>query len=269
MSIDGLWDIGTHVPLDRTPQRIGHMGSGDNIMPYLKYFVIFAFFSGYDVTPDKDLAEDPFLRPYVLQLKKSTPADDLRKITGMAESELILLHHGLGTGIRNKWLRGNRDPELIRFFREKKINDPDEMSIILIEALWRDLNSSLSPEQRASVEKKRAIVARKRETYEKLEAECEAQLTKAKGEFERCYANHGLPSKNPVSRDPFFKLIVEKSGRVRKIVFFEGASPKLKTSLTKTINTFIFSEFSEGEFVTLYILDFPECRIAERDTMHN
>ena len=85
-------------------------------MIYLKHLVICALLSGYDTPLDKDLAEDPFLRSYLQQLKKSTPADDLRKITAMAESELILLHHGLGTGIRNKWLRRDRDPELIRFF---------------------------------------------------------------------------------------------------------------------------------------------------------
>ena len=186
----------------------------------------------------------------------------------MAESELIVLHHGFGTGIRNKWLRGNRDPELIRFFREKKINEPDEMSMVLIQALWRDLNSSLSPEQLARLSRRNAQSSPENGRPTRSSRKCAAQLTKAKGEFERCYASHGLPSKNPISRDPFFELIVEKSGRVRKIIFFEGASPKLKTSLTKTINKFTFSEFSDDGFVTLYIIDFPECRIAERDTMH-
>jgi len=237
-------------------------------MHYSKHLIICSFLFGYYAEPGKDFAEDPFLRPYVQQLKKSTTDADLRKITYMAKSELILLHHGYGTGIRNRWIRGDRDPALVRFFLDNKINDPDEMSMVIVEALWLDLNSSLSPEQRASVERKRAIVARKRTTYEKLESECEAQLTKARSEFERCYANHGLPSRNPASRDPFFRLLVDRSGRVREIIFFEGASAELRTPLAKTINGFTFSGFGDDEFVTLYIIESPRCRVAERDTMH-
>lgn len=237
------------------------------MQPFILVFV-FVTCSGDDPTGAKNLADDPFLKPYVQQIKKNIPADELTRITAMADSELILLHLGLGTGIRNKWLRGNRDPELIRFFREKKINDLDAMSMVVIRGLWRDLNSNLTPEQLASVEKKRAIVARKRETYEKLEEECQAQLTKAKDEFDQYYLNEGLPSRNPAGRDPFFQLIVEKSGHVREIMFFDGASPRVKTSLRKTINTFTFSAFSDDEFVTLYITNFPGCRIAERDTLH-
>ncbi len=66
--------------------------------------------------PGKDLAEDPFLRPYVEQLKRSTPADDLGRITAMNKTELILLHHGYGTYIRNRWIHGDRDPALSNFF---------------------------------------------------------------------------------------------------------------------------------------------------------
>jgi hypothetical protein len=84
----------------------------------------------------------------------------------MAESELILLHHGYGTAIRNRWIHGKRDPAIVQFFLAHKIAHPDDMSMILIKALWLDLNSRLTPEQRASIEKKRRIVARKRSAYE-------------------------------------------------------------------------------------------------------
>lgn len=78
--------------------------------------------------PRKDAAQDPFLRPYVEQLKKDASKEDLRKIASMAKSELILLLHGYGTGIRNRWIHGNRDPELTRFFRAKGIRDPEAAS---------------------------------------------------------------------------------------------------------------------------------------------
>jgi hypothetical protein len=237
-------------------------------MVYTSLFLFCAFFPEGDDAPKKDLARDPFLRPYIQQLKQNTSADDLRKITAMARSELITLHHGFGTGIRNRWIRGGRDPALVRFFRTNKINDPDRMSMVVIEAIWIDLNSSLSQADRTSVEKKRAVVARKRATYAKLESECESHLKQARDAFERCYASYGLPSKNSALRHPFFKLLVDNSGRVREIQFFEGASPKLKPQLAKIINAFTFSAFTDDDLLTLYIIDFPSCRVAERDALH-
>ncbi|MEO6035216.1 MAG: DUF6794 domain-containing protein [Verrucomicrobiota bacterium] len=216
----------------------------------------------------KDLARDTFLHPYVEQLKTSISSDELESIKTMAESELILLLHGYGTNIRNQWLHGNRDRPLLQFFHDNGVDDPEAMSMVIIKALWSDLNNSMNTTEQASVKTQRAQVARKRSSYEKLEAEGEAQLAKNKSEFERCYEKHGLPSKNPLGRDPFFGLLVGRDGHVRKIEFFEGASSELKECLQKTIQEFKFSPFTDDEVVTLYILEFPRCRIAERDTLH-
>ena len=186
----------------------------------------------------------------------------------MAKSDLILLHHGYGTGIRNRWLRGNRDPQLLRFFRDNGIDDIDHMSGVIIDALWNNLNSNLDPAERASLEAKRALVVAKRASYEKLESECEAQLVKARDEFDRNYKTYGLPSKNPGGREPFYELVVEKTGRVRDIVFFDGASFELKEHLRKTIQQFKFSAFANDEQVTIYIVDFPRCLAKERDKLY-
>lgn len=238
-------------------------------MRCLTPILLIALAFGCATRTDSKVAEDVFLRPYVEQLKKTTPPADLDKIKTMAESELILLLHGYGTGIRNQWLHGNRDPQLIRFFHDKGMDDPEAASMVIIHALWYDLNSSLSPGERASVEKKRASVARKRANYERLESECEALLKRVKDELDRCYERYGLPSKNPVDREPFFNLIVGKTGQVRQIVFFEGASADLKECLERIVMQFTFSAFTDDEQVTLYILEFPRCRIAERDTLHS
>jgi len=188
----------------------------------------------------------------------------------MDKSELVLLLHGYGTSIRNRWIHGDRDPTLAKFFRTSGVTDPEGASMVIIEALWYDLNSSLTPAEREVIAAKRAVVARKRAAYEKLESECERQLAKAKGEFEQSYARYGLPSKNPVLREPFFKLLVGRSGQVRETIFFEGASSELKVSLTNILGRFTFSAFDDDEFVTLYIIQFPSfCRAAERDTLHD
>jgi hypothetical protein len=226
------------------------------------------FLLGCASKPREDISENPALRPYLEELKEKTDPMELSRIREMSKSELILLLHGYGTWIRNQWFHGNRDPKLLRFFHDKGIDDPEAMSMIIIEALWSDLNRNLSPQQRNSIEAKRALVARKRANYEKLESECAAQLAKAKSEFALCYQKYGLPSKNPVNHDPFFHLVVEKTGRVREIEFFEGASSDLKHCLEEKVRGFSFSPFADEAQVTLYILEFPSCRVAERDTLH-
>src|SRR6516162_4724274 len=95
--------------------------------------MLFLCLLGCSSGSEKDIAQSAFLRPYVAQLKTNTPPAELARIRAMAKSELILLHHGYGTGIRNQWLWGNRNPELVKFFHGQGIDHPDDMSMVLIE----------------------------------------------------------------------------------------------------------------------------------------
>jgi len=52
---------------------------------------------------DLELAKDSFLRSYVEQLKKETPARQLERMKTMAADELILLHHGYLVAPRLTW----------------------------------------------------------------------------------------------------------------------------------------------------------------------
>ena len=208
-------------------------------------------------------------------------------IRTMAKSELILLHDGYGMAIRNKWLHGNRDRKLINFFHEKGIEDPDDASMVIIDALWGDLNRNLSPSQRDDIDRKRQLIARKRLVYEKLESECELQLKNSQTEFERCYELYGLPSENPFLKKPLKEslspieefdelfsentlpigeLVVEKTGHIKNIVFCESASNEVKQCLQKTIEQFKFSPFTDDEIVTIQFI--PHCRVSERDLLH-
>src|SRR5262245_1705354 len=98
-------------------------------MGYLKHIVLCLLVIG--CTTDKDLAHAPALRPYVQQLKESTAPKELRAITTMAKPELILLLHGYGTGIRNRWLHGDRDPALATFFRTNGVTDAEGASMVI------------------------------------------------------------------------------------------------------------------------------------------
>lgn len=86
------------------------------------------------------LATSPFLIPYIEILKKETKTENLIEIKKMKKDDLIDLHFDYGMYIRNKWLRGNREPKLIQFFRNNGIKDADSMSGIIIHALWLNLN---------------------------------------------------------------------------------------------------------------------------------
>src|SRR5436309_1644842 len=78
------------------------------VMHHFIVLFLSVFLLGCSPTPDgAKIATSPFLRPYVEQLKQDASGADLNRIKTMAKSELILLHHGYGTGIRNKWLHGN------------------------------------------------------------------------------------------------------------------------------------------------------------------
>ena len=220
------------------------------------------------VWSDAKLEEDPFLQPYVAQLKKQTASATLEGVKTLAESDLIVLHHGYGTWIRNKWLWGDRDPALVQFFRTHGIRHPDSMSMVLIRALWTDLNRNLTREEQARIDARRALVAAKRASYNTLSEECATRLAGSKVDFDRCYAAHGLPSKNPLGREPFYELVVGKTGIVKRIVFFDGASQKLKGCLRRQIETYTFSPFEHDEELTLYIVEFPNCGVSEGNRLY-
>jgi len=217
---------------------------------------------------DSELAKDPNLSTAVARLKRLTPAIQLEQVKVVAEPDLVLLLHGYGTWIRNQWIHANRDPELVTFFHDRGIDDPERISMILIQALWNDLNRAVSPKERATIEAKRDLVKRRRATYQRLEAECQNFIQRSVDTFEACYRAHGLPSENPLNRDPFFKLIVAKTGHVKTTVFFDGANLALKACLRPPIEAHTFSPFTDDSEVTLYITSTPACRVAERDTLY-
>jgi hypothetical protein len=201
-------------------------------------------------------------------LKQKMDKGSLDELAGTPKDDLIGKYHfGLGMYIRNAFgvWRGNK--ELWEDLTHGEPTHPDNLSGYIIEALWDDLDRKLSTEERAKIEVKRAVVVRKRLAYERLESQCEAQLKRAQAAFEDCYAKHGLPSENPKNRDPFFRIVVAKTGRVHEIEFFDGASPELKDCLRGTIEEFRFDAFADDEFVTLYITQFPYCRVSERNRL--
>lgn len=74
----------------------------------------------------------------IIQLKTKLSEDDLNLIKNGSEADLAMLHHGFGTGLRNSWGLWSGS-SLSRWFNQKGIDHPDDMSGIIILSLYRDL----------------------------------------------------------------------------------------------------------------------------------
>jgi len=74
-------------------------------------------------------------------------AEDRGFIAGISENDVIRLHHGLGTGIRNRFRAGSL-PALLRWSCSQA-PDPqhlDDMSWPILMEIWRTLRARAEPQ---------------------------------------------------------------------------------------------------------------------------
>jgi hypothetical protein len=73
------------------------------------------------------------------QLEKLLSKKTIAKMKSGPEGDMALYHHGLGMWMRNKWglWKGSR---LKKWFNDKGIRHPDDMSGIILDSFWRHLN---------------------------------------------------------------------------------------------------------------------------------
>lgn len=73
------------------------------------------------------------------ELQKMLHPDLVEEITHGSESDMIKYHFGLGMWIRNNWAlwKGSR---ISRYFNELEIYHPDDMSGIILDSFWTQLN---------------------------------------------------------------------------------------------------------------------------------
>lgn len=77
----------------------------------------------------------------IVVVKQWLPPDELAKFRAGSEHDTYRYHHGLGTRIRNElglWQGG----QLREYFIEHGVAHPDDMSSIILAALWCDLNGT-------------------------------------------------------------------------------------------------------------------------------
>lgn len=74
-----------------------------------------------------------------VQLKELLKPEDIEKMKGGAEDDMIEYHFGLGMWMRNNWglWGGSR---LAEWFNARGVQHPDDMSGIILDSFWRHLN---------------------------------------------------------------------------------------------------------------------------------
>lgn len=65
--------------------------------------------------------------------------EDIEVLRSGSEEDMALYHHGLGTSLRNSWGLWGGSP-LARWFNDRGIRHPDDMSAIILTSYWRHLN---------------------------------------------------------------------------------------------------------------------------------
>jgi len=73
-------------------------------------------------------------------LMQELPQSEKDNLAAMAEADLILLHHGFGTTIRNEFGLWNGNYALIKDCGGSKAAHPDRVSMTIIKQLWEKLN---------------------------------------------------------------------------------------------------------------------------------
>lgn len=75
----------------------------------------------------------------VARLTTQLPQSEKENLAAMKRNDLILLHHGFGTGIRNEFGLWGGNLALIQSCSGKRNAHPDDVSMIIIEQLWDSL----------------------------------------------------------------------------------------------------------------------------------
>ena len=72
----------------------------------------------------------------IAKLSTELPQSEQADLAAMKRDDLILLHHGFGTGIRNEFGLWGGNFALIESCSGSRETHPDDVSMIIIERLW-------------------------------------------------------------------------------------------------------------------------------------
>ena len=104
-------------------------------------FVLITSFIAFGQIKNIDMKKDKpkNLTECIQMLDKNLKKEDKDYIKTLTEDEFFMeSHFTIGMGIRNEWIRGG-NPELVKFFLEKGVKHPDDMSAMILTSYYRQL----------------------------------------------------------------------------------------------------------------------------------
>lgn len=76
----------------------------------------------------------------LVQVDRILGEEGRSEVMKKTEPEMIQYHFNLGLWIRNNWMRHPKPSPLKNYFHQLGINDPDDMSGIILTSYWRKLH---------------------------------------------------------------------------------------------------------------------------------
>ena len=130
----------------------------NNYMKYLFTFCMFVIsFVTFGQIKNIDMKKEKpkNLTECIQMLDKNLKTEDKDYIKTLTEDEFFMeSHFTIGMGIRNEWIRSG-NPELVKFFLEKGVKHPDDMSAMILTSYYRHLlGKEIDFEGQISVHKK-------------------------------------------------------------------------------------------------------------------
>ena len=111
-------------------------------MKYLVTFCMFVIsFIAFGQIKNTDMKKEKpkNLTECIQMLDKTLKTEDKDYIKTLTEDEFFMeSHFTIGMGIRNEWIRSG-NPELVTFFLDQGVKNPDDMSAMILTSYYRYL----------------------------------------------------------------------------------------------------------------------------------
>jgi len=113
------------------------------------YLILYSVCFAQNTAPLENLKQENKKQVYIpkslnecfSELKRLLTRKELADFKSVKEEEISVYHMGLGRWIRNNWGLWAGDSRLAKYFKDKGINNPDDMSGIILTSFYRYLNN--------------------------------------------------------------------------------------------------------------------------------
>jgi hypothetical protein len=202
---------------------------------------------------------------------KTLSKNDIEDIKNLKEEDIITLHFGLGLFIRNTWIRGNRNPELVKYFSDLKVFEPDFISNAILNNYWSYLNNQKFDLNKAienhfiDLQKANEIENQNKHNIDKTKALISSSLVELKFKLDVKTPTLKIPNKVFLNGVKSLEFIKYKSGFIINSLTTSPSNPDIDIAY----NYFYF-DLKNKEVFKLKIegFDFVESIISIENTLY-